>query len=76
MVAADREYGFLVGKLGRHIAEWEAPEPPSDLVFDDGELLETNRHRIAMNVLTNQKFVLHSSGGLLLEGQAQPSLQR
>ncbi|MDV2997981.1 MAG: hypothetical protein N4J56_007686 [Chroococcidiopsis sp. SAG 2025] len=30
---------------------WSAPEPPSDLVFDDGEPLETNRHRIAMNVL-------------------------
>lgn len=27
------------------------PEPPTDLVFDDGEPLETNRHRIAMNVL-------------------------
>ena len=30
---------------------WEAPEPPTDLVFDDGEPLESNRHRIAMNVL-------------------------
>lgn len=29
----------------------EVPEPPSNLVFDDGEPLETNRHRIAMNVL-------------------------
>jgi Uma2 family endonuclease len=25
--------------------------PPTDLIFDDGEPLETNRHRIAMNVL-------------------------
>lgn len=31
--------------------EWEPPSPPSDLIFDDGEPLETNRHRIAMNVL-------------------------
>lgn len=29
----------------------EVPKPPTDLVFDDGEPLETNRHRIAMNVL-------------------------
>lgn len=30
---------------------WETPSPPTDLIFDDGEPLETNRHRIAMNVL-------------------------
>ncbi|MBV8888011.1 MAG: Uma2 family endonuclease [Chroococcidiopsidaceae cyanobacterium CP_BM_RX_35] len=30
---------------------WEPPAPPNDLVFDDGDSLETNRHRIAMNVL-------------------------
>lgn len=30
---------------------WEAPIPPTDLVFDDGEPLESPRHRIAMNVL-------------------------
>lgn len=30
---------------------WEPPMPPTDLVFDDGESLETNRHRIAMNTL-------------------------
>ncbi len=30
---------------------WEPPAPPTDLIFDDGEPLETNRHRIAMNVL-------------------------
>ncbi len=27
------------------------PQPPTDLIFDDGEPLESNRHRIAMNVL-------------------------
>ena len=30
---------------------WEVPEPPTDLVFDDGVPLESNRHRVAMNVL-------------------------
>jgi Uma2 family endonuclease len=30
---------------------WEPPSPPTELIFDDGEPLETNRHRIAMNVL-------------------------
>ena len=29
----------------------ETPTPPSDLIFDDGEPLESPRHRIAMNVL-------------------------
>lgn len=33
------------------IAQWEPPMPPTDLIFDDGEPLETNRHRIAMNLL-------------------------
>jgi len=33
------------------ILEWEPPMPPTDLIFDDGEPLETNRHRIAMNTL-------------------------
>ncbi|MGH1394001.1 MAG: Uma2 family endonuclease [Trichormus sp.] len=31
--------------------EWQPPMPPTDLIFDDGEPLESNRHRIAMNVL-------------------------
>jgi Uma2 family endonuclease len=30
---------------------WYPPEPPTNLIFDDGEPLETNRHRIAMNAL-------------------------
>jgi Uma2 family endonuclease len=30
---------------------WDPPIPPTDLIFDDGEPLESNRHRIAMNVL-------------------------
>ncbi len=30
---------------------WEPPMPPTDLIFDDGEPLETNRHRITMNTL-------------------------
>lgn len=31
--------------------EWEPPMPPTDLIFDDGEPFESNRHRIAMNAL-------------------------
>jgi Uma2 family endonuclease len=31
--------------------QWEPPMPPADLIFDDGEPLESNRHRIAMNAL-------------------------
>lgn len=31
--------------------EWEPPMPPTDLIFDDGEPLESNRHRVAMNLL-------------------------
>nr|WP_199317193.1 hypothetical protein [Chroococcidiopsis sp. [FACHB-1243]] len=36
---------------------WSVPEPPSDLIFDDGEPLETNRHRIAMNVLIDSALL-------------------
>jgi Uma2 family endonuclease len=32
--------------------DWENPPiPPTNLIFDDGEPLESNRHRIAMNAL-------------------------
>jgi len=31
--------------------DWVPSPPPTDLIFDDGEPLESNRHRIAMNVL-------------------------
>ena len=37
--------------LGQSELDWEHPTPPTDLIFDDGEPLESNRHRIAMNVL-------------------------
>jgi Uma2 family endonuclease len=30
---------------------WKPEPPPSDLIFDDGEPLESNRHRIAMSAL-------------------------
>ena len=30
---------------------WEVHKPPTELIFDDGEPMESNRHRIAMNVL-------------------------
>lgn len=36
---------------GTDLPDWEPPMPPTDLIFDDGEPLESNRHRIAMNVL-------------------------
>lgn len=45
------------------IAQWEPPMPPTDLIFDDGEPLETNRHRIAMNALIrslNQAYCARS----------------
>ena len=31
--------------------DWDAIAPPTDLIFDDGEPLESNRHRIGMNLL-------------------------
>jgi len=33
------------------VTDWEPTPPPTDLIFDDGEPLETNRHRTAMNTL-------------------------
>jgi len=33
------------------VVDWDPPMPPTDLIFDDGEPLESNRHRIAMNLL-------------------------
>ena len=30
---------------------WEPPMPPTDLIFDDEEVLESNRHRVNMNAL-------------------------
>ncbi|MEA5618681.1 Uma2 family endonuclease [Cronbergia sp. UHCC 0137] len=33
------------------IVDWESHQPPTNLIFDDGEPLESNRHRIGMNVL-------------------------
>ena len=33
------------------------PVPPTDLIFDDGEPLESNRHRIAMNALIRSMLV-------------------
>ncbi|MGB7059051.1 MAG: Uma2 family endonuclease [Geitlerinemataceae cyanobacterium] len=38
-------------------ADWEPPMPPTDLVFDDGEPLESNRHRVAMNALIRSMLV-------------------
>jgi Uma2 family endonuclease len=30
---------------------WEKNQPPEDLIFDDGEPLESNRHRVNINIL-------------------------
>ena len=37
--------------------EWAPPMPPTDLIFDDGEPLETNRHRLAMNILIRSMLI-------------------
>lgn len=31
------------------VVDREPPVPPTDLIFDDGEPLETNRHRVAIS---------------------------
>ena len=36
--------------------DYEPPAPPTDLIFDDGKPLESNRHRIAMNVLIESVY--------------------
>lgn len=36
---------------GMTLLGWEPPLPPTDLIFDDGEPLESDRHCIAMNRL-------------------------
>ncbi|ACK70214.1 protein of unknown function DUF820 [Gloeothece citriformis PCC 7424] len=38
--------------------EFTPPLPPTDLIFDDGEPLESNRHRIAMNTLIRSAEVV------------------
>ncbi|MDB9314727.1 Uma2 family endonuclease [Spirulina sp. CS-785/01] len=41
------------------VTQWQPQMPPDNLIFDDGEPLESNRHRIGMNVLIrslNQAF--------------------
>jgi len=43
--------------IGENGAEWEPPMPPTDLIFDDGEPLESNNHRIAMNALIRSILV-------------------
>jgi Uma2 family endonuclease len=43
--------------LSATFTDWEPSEPPTDLIFDDGEPLESNRHRIAMNILIDSVLV-------------------
>jgi Uma2 family endonuclease len=40
--------------------EEEIPTPPTDLIFDDGEPMESNRHRIAMNTLIRSLQLAYS----------------
>lgn len=42
--------------LDGHIEDWETISPPTDLIFDDGEPMESNRHRLAMNVLIRSVY--------------------
>jgi Uma2 family endonuclease len=39
------------------VVDWNPPMPPTDLIFDDGEPLESNRHRLAMNVLIRSMLI-------------------
>ncbi|MFM7427329.1 MAG: Uma2 family endonuclease [Elainella sp.] len=41
------------------LTDWLPPEPPTDLIFDDGVPLESNRHRLAMNVLIRSMLVAY-----------------
>ena len=56
------------------VLDWEPPMPPTDLIFDDGEPLETNRHRIAMNTLIRslQQAWRDSPNDLLHESRKAP----
>ncbi|NEP84535.1 MAG: Uma2 family endonuclease [Okeania sp. SIO3C4] len=47
-------------ELLNDIPGWKPPMPPTDLIFDDGEPLESNRHRIAINILIDSLFQLWS----------------
>ncbi len=38
-------------EIVEEVVDWQPPMPPTDLIFDDGEPLESNRHRIAINTL-------------------------
>jgi Uma2 family endonuclease len=44
-----------------YTVELEIPNPPADLIFDDGIPMETNQHRINMNVLINSVVALMES---------------
>ena len=46
-----------VTKPSKDEQNWEISEPPTDLVFDDGEPMESNRHRINMNALIRSLLI-------------------
>lgn len=41
-----------------YTVELEIPKPPTDLIFDDGEPMESNKHRINMNALIRSVVAL------------------
>ena len=46
----------MTAQSSQPAVDWEHPTPPTNLIFDDGEPLESNRHRIAMNVLIDSSL--------------------
>ena len=59
-IEAEVEVATEVSPQGAANYDWEPPMPPTDLIFDDGEPLESNRHRIGMNVLIRSLLVAYA----------------
>ena len=43
--------------------DWEPPMLPTDLIFDDGEPLESNRHRRPYKL----GYILYERGGVIID---------
>ena len=59
-IEASVEVATEASPMGAADLEWQPPMPPTDLIFDDGEPLESNRHRIGINVLIRLLLVAYS----------------
>ncbi|WP_192925027.1 hypothetical protein [Sodalinema gerasimenkoae] len=61
----------------KDLQPWQPTPPPSNLVFDDGEPLESHRHRLAMNLLIDSVEVTlsHRQHPRLKHGGFVPPLQ-